>query len=294
MNRVALAVAISLLAGFAVGAWFGGEEPVIERPDAAASGGALPAGASVEDRLLRLEQVIAEERDARIALEDTLAMLFEELERIEGSGSGAAREQQARAELEAEAERRRQARANERGSSRDAAEWMKNFQERRVGRMVEGGFAEDEARRILQLEAEAAYKALQASWEAERSGEALDPFAADANPQSILRSEIGDDAYARYLEAQGQPTAVSITQVLDGSPGSSAGLLPGDEIVSYNGERLFSVAELRKLTMQGSRGEDVVIEINRDGTRIQLTVPRGPVGITGTGAAVRGTRWWGG
>ena len=294
MNRVAFAVVISLLAGFAVGAWFGGEEPGDGRPGATPSDAALPAAASAEDRLQRLEQIIAEERDARIALEDTLAMLFEELERIEGAGAGLAGERQARAELEAEAERRREARANERRSSRGTAEWMRNYQERRVGRMVEGGFAEDEARRILQLESEAAYKALQASWEAQRSGEALDPFAADANPQSILRSEIGDDAYARYLEAQGQPTAVGITQVLDGSPGSTAGLLPGDEIVSYNGERLFSVAELRNLTMQGNRGEDVVIEINRDGTRMQLTVPRGPVGITGTGAAVRGSRWWGG
>ena len=291
MNKVALGVVISLLAGFAVGAWFGGGEPATEQP-VASRAGALPADASAEDRLLRLEQIIAEERDARIALEDTLALLFEEIERIDGSGARALVEQQARAELEAEAER--EARANDRRPSRGTAEWMRNYQERRVGRMVEGGFAEDEARRILQLESEAAYKALEASWDAERQGKTLDPFATAGNPQSILRSEIGDDAYARYLEAQGQPTAVAITQVLDGSPGGSAGLLPGDEIVNYNGERVFSVADLRNLTMQGNRGEEVVIEINRDGTRMQLTVPRGPVGITGTGAAVRGTRWWGG
>ncbi|RZV37747.1 MAG: PDZ domain-containing protein [Chromatiales bacterium] len=293
MNKVALGVVISLLAGFAVGAWFGGEQPAADQP-VASRAGALPDEASAEDRLLRLEQIIAEERDARFALEDTLALLFEEIERLDGSGGRAALEQQTRAELEAEAERQREARRNERRSSRGTVEWMRNYQERRVGRMVEGGFAEDEARRILQLESEAAYKALEASWDAQRQGEALDPFAAAGDPQSILRSQIGDDAYTRYLEAQGQPTAVSITQVLDGSPGGSAGLLPGDEIVNYNGERVFSVSDLRNLTMQGNRGEDVVIEINRDGTRMQLTVPRGPVGITGTGAPVRGARWWGG
>jgi hypothetical protein len=46
--------------------------------------------------------------------------------------------------------------------------------------------------------------------------------------------------------------------------------------------------------MQGNPGEDVVIEIERDGTRIQLTVPRGPIGITGSGANLRGANRWGG
>ena len=41
-------------------------------------------------------------------------------------------------------------------------------------------------------------------------------------------------------------------------------------------------------------GEDVVIEVERDGVRMQLTVPRGPIGITGSGANVRGLNWWGG
>ena len=44
----------------------------------------------------------------------------------------------------------------------------------------------------------------------------------------------------------------------------------------------------------GAKGEDVVIEIERDGTLIQLSVPRGLIGITGAGANVRGTNWWGG
>jgi len=98
----------------------------------------------------------------------------------------------------------------------------------------------------------------------------------------------------RYLEAQGQPTAVKITQVLGGSPGSEIGLQPGDQLVSYAGDRVFSVNDLRKHSMQGNPGEDVVIEIERDGMLIQLTVPRGPIGITGTGANVRGAVGWGG
>ena len=109
-----------------------------------------------------------------------------------------------------------------------------------------------------------------------------------------MRSEMGDDAYARYLEVQGQPTAVSVTQVLGGSPGSRAGMQAGDQLMRYTGERVFSMSDLRNQTMQGKPGEEVVIEIERDGMRMQLTVPRGPIGITGTGANVRGTNWWGG
>ena len=288
MNRIALAVVISLLAGFAVGAWFSGDEPDSEQSARSRLAGDLPADASAEDRLLRLEQIISEEREARIALEDTLAMLFDEIERLEGAGD------RALAQRRAEIESQREARVTERRSPRGSADWLQNYQDRRVGRMVEGGFAEDEARRILQKESEAAYKAMQATWEAQRNGETVDRFAAMNNPQTILRNEIGDDAYARYLEAQGQPTAITITQVMDSSPGSSAGLQKGDELVSYNGERVFNVVELRNQTMQGEPGEDVIIEIVRDGNRMQLTVPRGPIGIAGSGANIRGANWWGG
>jgi len=285
LNKIALAVVISLLAGFAVGAWLGGEEATTGHSAQQAETGVLPESASAEDRLARLEQIIGEEREARIALEDTLAMLFEEIERLEGSGNRAVVDRRESAERVREAAR---------GSSFGTRDWVIRYQERRVSRMVEGGFSEDEARQILQQESEAQYKAMEAAWEAQRNGETLDRFAPTNSTQSILRSEIGDDAYARYLEVQGQPTAVSVTQVLSGSPGTRAGMQAGDQVVRYNGERVFSMSDLRNQTMQGEPGEEVVIEIDRDGMRMQLTVPRGPIGITGNGANIRSTSWWGG
>lgn len=171
---------------------------------------------------------------------------------------------------------------------------LRNFEERRLGRLIDGGFSEDEARRILQKESEAEYRAMQMAWEAQRSGERVDLLASLNDPQAILRAELGDSDYARLLEAQGQPTSVQITRVLDGSPGNEAGLQPGDQLISYDGSRVFSVADLREQTMQGEPGEDVVIEIDRDGVRMQLSVPRGPVGITGSGANIRTMSRWGG
>ena len=287
MNRIAVAVVVSLLAGFAVGAWVVGDDTGRMASVPTSAGGSPGDSASTENRLERLERIIAEERDARIALEDTIAILFEGIERLEGI------DDRTIAELRTRAEREKAARA-ETSSPRNQAEWMRNYQERRVSRMVEGGFSEDEARRILAQESEAAFKALQSVWEAERNGDETGLYASGNDPQAILRSEMGDDDYARYLEVQGQPTAVRITQVLGGSPGSEIGLQPGDQLVRYAGKRVFSVNDLRRSSMEGSPGEDVIIEIEREGTLIMLTMPRGPIGITGAGANVRGMNWWGG
>jgi membrane-associated protease RseP (regulator of RpoE activity) len=287
MNKIAIAVVASLLAGFAVGAWVTADDAGYRAGTPSSASGSPGDHASTEDRLSRLEQIIAEERDARIALEDTIAVLFEGIERLEGVGDRSV------TELRETAERERAARRNS-SSTSDETDWMRKYQERRITRMVEGGFTEDEARRILEQESESAFKALQSVWEAQRSGEAIDRYSGEFDPQAIMRSEIGDDAYARYLEVQGQPTAVRITQVLGGSPGSEIGLQPGDQLVRYAGERVFSVNDLRNGSMDGNPGENVIIEIERDGTLIQLSVPRGPIGITGTGANVRGMNRWGG
>lgn len=287
MNKIALAIAISLLAGLAVGAWIAGDGPPREEAPESAALEALPEDAGAEERLQRLERIIAEEREARIALEDTLAMLFEDIERLDRAGSRAA------AAGQTEAERSREARTVGRRGSRNDADWIRDFQERRVTRLVDGGFSEDEARRLLEQESEAAFQAMQADWDARRNGESVDFLDGLNNQQAILRGQIGDDAYARYLAAQGQPTSVRVTQVLSGSPGTKAGLQPGDQVISYNGERVFNIAGLRQQTMQGDPGGDVVIDIDRDGVRMQLTIPRGPIGITGSGANVRGLRWRG-
>ena len=170
MNKIAVAVAVSLLAVIAVGAWLTGEETTVDPSTERSGASALAEDASTEERLARLEQILDEERKARIALEDTLAMLFEEIERLEGSGGRAV------AERQAEAEQVRETTAAERRASRGEAEWITRYQERRVSRMVEGGFSEDEARRILEQESAASFKAMQAAWEAQKSGDVIDRF----------------------------------------------------------------------------------------------------------------------
>jgi len=288
MPRIVVAVIVSLLAGFAVGALIGGDTTA-PQDEAQHGAGVLGADATIEDRLERIEQIIEQEREARISLEDTLAMLFADVERLEGVGERSA------AELEAARQEREERRAAaSRRVEGTEADWLTRYQERRMSRLVEGGFSEDEARRALRLESEVQFESMQAAWEAQRNGESLDNSSPEGDPQSLLRARLGDEAFERYLEAQGQPTSIGITQVYSGSPGGEAGIQPGDRLVSYGGERVFSVSELRRQTMQGAPGENVIIQVERDGMMMQLSVPRGPIGITGSGARIRGLNWWGG
>ena len=289
MSRIIAAIAISLIAGFAAAVWLMRDGPTadsVSQTELAA--GTFESAAPMAERLRRLEQVISEERDARLILEDQLQVLIEEIERIDSAGP---RSFAARVEAVDDAPEPRQPAQRTR---RDFVSLVRSFEERRLNDLVDGGFSEDEARRVLKQESEAQFKAMQAAHDAQRRGEMVDSLSAMSRSQSLLRAQLGDSDYERYLQAQGQATSIQITQVLDSSPGSLAGLQPGDQIVSYGGERVFDVNELRELTLQGRAGEDVVIEIERDGVRMQLNVPRGPVGINGTGAGMRRMNWWGG
>jgi len=53
--------------------------------------------------------------------------------------------------------------------------------------------------------------------------------------------------------------------------------------MSYDGRRVFSMDELKSMAFAGDPGEDVIVDIERNGQRMQLVLPRGPMGITGSG-----------
>jgi hypothetical protein len=101
-------------------------------------------------------------------------------------------------------------------------------------------------------------------------------------PELALRSEMGEDEYDRYREALGQPTAVTVGRVLANSPAEQAGLRSTDEIVAYDGRRVYSPFEIDVLALEGNVGEAVIVDIRRDGQIMQLVLPRGPTGISGT------------
>ena len=291
MSKITVAVAASLLAGFAVGAWvMDGDSTVVHQgintnvePD---------ENVPIEERLRRLEQIIAEEREARLVLEDQLLFLFADLEGLESARDRMQIDRDARTAAGSDI------RTQSSGRPRDMAATMRMFQDRRPAQLVRGGFSEDQARRLMRQESEAQFKAMEADHLARRNGEVIDMVGSITNAQSIFRAAIGDEEFERYLAAQEQPTTVRISNLLDGTPGSRAGLQAGDSIVSYNGVRTFSLNDVRELTMQGNIGENVIIEIDRNGVRMQLSIPRGPIGMSGNGsgfgAMLRISGGWGG
>jgi hypothetical protein len=97
--------------------------------------------------------------------------------------------------------------------------------------------------------------------------------------RATLQEELGDESFDLLLYASGQPNRVIIRSLLERSPAAEAGIEAGDVILSYDDRRVFRPEEFKRMTTSGSAGESVSVEIARQGRRISLTVPRGPLGV---------------
>ncbi len=253
---VALALAVTLL---------------VREPAPVAAPAARPAlhfdqNAGTEERIRALEAAVAEERNARMLLEDELQALYAALDELGETRSRETGNDQQRETSPQFPDARTE------GSDADTA--------RRRDRLVTAGFSEDRAEWILRRESELQMASMQAMYEYRRSGERPDNFELLRDPSQALRTEIGDSEYEQYLEAYGYPTSVAIGSVLESSPGQRAGLQPGDQIVAYGGERVFNYSDLAQRTMAAEPGQPVVVDIVRDGVPMQVVMEGGPIGIS--------------
>ena len=91
-----------------------------------------------------------------------------------------------------------------------------------------------------------------------------------------LGVEIADveDERASELEMD-RPHGVYIVNTIDGEAAAEAGIEDGDVILAWNGERLESVAQLRRLTGETPSGRSVDLTVLRDGRELELTVELG-------------------
>ena len=275
MQKILIAVIAGLAAGFAVGAWTTREAPAPAGPAAAAP--AFDADAPYKARIDALERAVAGERDARLVLGEQLRGLYAELERFDSPEMD-----ELLRNLAESSQTQQQARVQQ-GSGRDPAAHMRNLEEMRIGQFVAGGFTEARARQILALEDEVRMAALQAEYEARQNGENVNPWDWASDYQAALRERLGDADFEKYLTTQGAQASVTVREVIGESPANRAGLRPGDQILSYDGKRIFTMQELRSIAFDGDAGEDVIVDIERNGQRIQLVLSRGPMGITGSG-----------
>lgn len=224
----------------------------------------------LDERLSALEQALAVEREARQLLQEELWYLSETLARFDDEDPAASPVQSTAAEGErTPTAASTSARESRRSRRFDAAA--------RRERLVEAGFTATEAERILQRESELRMESLQARYEAQVSGEEFD----FRGMTDTLRDELGDAGYERYLEANNRPTAVTVATVYENSPALAAGILPGDEILRYDGRRVFSMSEISAHMLEGTPGQMITLDILRDGVPMQVSIPRGPLGVVG-------------
>ncbi len=271
MKLIAITSIASFVSAFAAASWVYHAEPRadVASPDEVAI--SFDQGLPVGQRIAALEQAVSDERQARQLLQEEVFFLTEELEELTADDVMSEPEEEV---VAAEP-------AIDRGQARREEFRRRNSPEARIGRLIEAGFLPSQAAQIVQREAELQMESLQARYEAERSGDPQEWYRSRNDLNNSLRQELGDADYERYLTANNRSTSVSVSNVIESSPAHAAGLLPGDEIVRYGGERVFSMTDLTQRSMQGVPGENVAVDIMRDGIQMQVVMPRGPFGISG-------------
>lgn len=152
------------------------------------------------------------------------------------------------------------------------------------GRLAASGFTPQQFEALRRREEGAQMRQIELNDRARREGWINSPryfeeFNTLTSGTDSIRLELGDDAYDRYLFVSGRPNRTTVGLVIATSPAERAGFQPGDVIRSYGGERVFSSAQLIKLRSAGDKGVSVIVEIIRDGELMQITIPRGPMGI---------------
>jgi len=153
-----------------------------------------------------------------------------------------------------------------------------------VTQLVDNGFTPERAtnikRRFDKLDLDRLYlrdKAVREGWvDTPQFREAV----SELDKNSIgLREDIGDQDYDKLLYATGQFNRVVINEVMAESPAQQAGIEAQDIVLAYDGRRIFTWDELREATTQGQEGDTILVDIIRGGEEVQISIPRGPLGV---------------
>jgi hypothetical protein len=150
--------------------------------------------------------------------------------------------------------------------------------------LIDAGMTESEAEQLKthfeELELEKLYlrdQAIREGWSGgKRYRDELQKLEAKTED---IKQELGEDAYDAYLFAAGQPNRVTVQSVLSSSAAGNAGIVAGDQVIRYAGERIYNWRDLRDATTRGDLSETVPMEILRDDKPMELYVQRGPLGI---------------
>ncbi len=271
MKKIIVIIIVSFVAAFAAASWLYTDASVssVGSPQVVT---AFDSDLSVEKRIAALELAVSDERQARQWLQEEVMYLTGELELLSGGNDPDPGPQPDIVVEEPSVDSR---------SARREDYRRRYSEEGRIEALIEAGFLPSQASLIVRREAELQMEALRVRYDAERNGDPVDYYRSRNAGNDALREELGDADYERYLKANNRSTSISISSVIDSSPAQAAGLRPGDEIVRYDGERVFSMTDLTQQAIDGVPGQNIAVDIVRDGVPMQVVMPRGPIGISG-------------
>jgi len=289
ISTAAILVAAGAAAGLTVWRWRGANEagrpaqrtPGLVADQLAAAAPPSPSGRAgaaslIEGRVRALETRLAAEAAQRRLLEEQVGALRGELSALSERAESAAATPKT-----AEAVPPVAAPGGTGQPQGDPIDYSKSATERAlVAAGIDPGTAEDIKRRGDELALAEMYLRDQAAREhwvdTPRFAEEL---AAIEAQRTSIRDEVGDAAYDGYLYALGRPNRVLVQDVLSQSPAEEAGLQAGDLILRYGAARIFHSEELIEQTRSGPPGETVRLDVLRNGERLEIDVPRGPLGV---------------
>lgn len=275
-------VGFALVAGALLGAaamWFARPSAPGEAPDAHAPrpSTSRAMSAATPDELERLRDELARERARREALSEQLAELEAELLRDDGldvdADTGAAPRGPGRVDA-GDASARASGR-DVRATSRGERAWFD------PDMLLALGIPQEEVDHVREGWERAVMLRLELEDARTRAGEvgARPVIRDELVVEQQTRADLGDDAYDAMLYATGEKNRVIMKDVIDAAPAAIAGVEPGDEVISYDGQRVFYPRDLKRLTGAGERGRSVELRVRRDGDVVRIFVPRGPLGV---------------
>jgi len=270
-------VAALLAVGIAIAFYLrGGSTPEAAVPEQAFT---PRSGASETDRIADLERALAGQVDRSNLLASRLAELESRLGQRGATrgtnGPGGANGFDPRADRGGDP---RQQFLDANGNF-DPTKMAEARRTQELDRLVKAGFTPERAEWIMRRTQELEVQAQQAQYDAQRNGQPV----ARVDTDAALRKEMGDAEYEKYLAGTGRSTNVQVMDVLASSAAEKSGLKAGDQILSYAGQRVFDTNDLNSLTRQGTPGETVTVEVQREGQTVQLSVPRGVLGVQSGG-----------
>jgi len=279
---IATAAGAGLLGGYALNAWLWSDPPEGAAAEPARSaretGGASRVDA-IEAEIAALKAALDDERSQRGALELQVAMLRQE----------ASARVERRPDPEAAPERAKTPAEGVRGAAGGLPAHARPHQKQWFDEaaLTAQGIDEQHAAWLHAQFEELQMEELYLRDDAARAGWLNSPRfrkqVEDLRGES--RETLGDDDYDRLLYATGQNNRVLLSDVLENSPASAAGIEPGDILLRYGDRAIFKPNELLKATSEGKPGATVPVDLLRDGQLLRLYVSRGPLG-----ARIKGMR----